>query len=71
MFGGTEGPLTGSDETQPELADTTLLQFSECLVVSYHIPLQYVCTSVDTFCKYQSLRQQTGSPYMTYLQLKF
>ena len=30
IFGGSDKPWTGSDETQPELADTTLLQFSEC-----------------------------------------
>ena len=30
-FGGTTEPGTGSDETQPKLADTTLLQFSECI----------------------------------------
>ena len=29
-FGGSPDPLTGSDETQPKMADTTLLQFSEC-----------------------------------------
>ena len=29
-FGGTPEPWTGSDETQPKMADTTLLQFSEC-----------------------------------------
>ena len=30
MFGGSDKPWTGSDETQPKRADTTLLQFSEC-----------------------------------------
>ena len=34
MFGGTAEPPTGSDETQPKLADTTLLQFSECIFLS-------------------------------------
>ena len=29
-FGGSPEPLTGSDETQPKMADTALLQFSEC-----------------------------------------
>ena len=29
VFGGTDKPWTGSDVTQPKLADTTLLQFSE------------------------------------------
>ena len=29
-FGGSDKRLTGSTETQPKLADTTLLQFSEC-----------------------------------------
>ena len=31
VFGRSAEPLTGSDETQPKLADTTLLQFSELL----------------------------------------
>ena len=29
-FGGSPDPLTGSDVTQPIMADTTLLEFSEC-----------------------------------------
>ena len=29
-FGGSPEPPTGSDKTQPKMADTTLLQFSEC-----------------------------------------
>ena len=29
-FGGSPDPMTGSDETQPKMADTTLLEFSEC-----------------------------------------
>ena len=33
VFGGTAEPFAGSDETQPKLADTTLLQFSELLNV--------------------------------------
>ena len=37
VFGGTAEPYSGSDETQPKLADTTLLQFSELLNV-------YACT---------------------------
>ena len=28
-FGGSSDPSTGSNETQPKMADTTLLQFSE------------------------------------------
>ena len=32
MFGGTAEPWTISDEKQPKLADTTLLQFSECIL---------------------------------------
>ena len=28
-FGGTSEPATASNDTQPKLADTTLLQFSE------------------------------------------
>ena len=37
-FGGSPEPWTGSDETQPKMADTILLQFSECA----H---NYICTS--------------------------
>ena len=39
-FGGSSEPLTGSDETQTKMADTTLLLFSECAhnYVHYHIP---------------------------------
>ena len=29
-FGGSPEPWAGSDETDPKMADTTLLQFSEC-----------------------------------------
>ena len=29
-FGGSPDPPTGYNETQPKMADTTLLQFSEC-----------------------------------------
>ena len=47
VFGGTPEPPTGSNKAQPKLADTTLLQFSEWLIVCCYIPLQYVCTSVD------------------------
>ena len=28
-FGGSSDPWAGSDDTQPKIADTTLLQFSE------------------------------------------
>ena len=31
QFGGSPEPATGYDETQPKMADTTLLQFSECV----------------------------------------
>ena len=31
VFGGSDKPMTGSDETQPKLADTTLLHFCECI----------------------------------------
>ena len=31
VFGGSAEPFTGSDETQSRLADTTLLEFSECI----------------------------------------
>ena len=47
MFGGTPEPPTGSDETQPKLADTTLLQFSEWLMVCYQISFHYVYASVN------------------------
>ena len=30
VFGGTDKSPTGAANTQPKLADTTLLQFSEC-----------------------------------------
>ena len=30
VFGGTAEPYTEFDDRQPKLADTTLLQFSEC-----------------------------------------
>ena len=36
VFGGTPEPWVGSDEKQPKLADTTLLQFSELLNVPLH-----------------------------------
>ena len=29
-FGGSPDPFTGSGVTQPKMADTTLLEFSEC-----------------------------------------
>ena len=29
-FGGSPEPLAGSSETQPKMAGTTLLQYSEC-----------------------------------------
>ena len=51
VFGGSPEPLTVSDEIQPKLADTTLLQFSEWLIVCYHMPLQYVWT-LFTECMY-------------------
>ena len=31
MFGGSAESWAGSDEKQPKLADTTLLQFSKCI----------------------------------------
>ena len=37
VYGGSAELSTGSDEKQPKLADTTLLQFSECLNV--YVPL--------------------------------
>ena len=33
MFGGSAEPWAGSDEKQPKLADTTLLQFSKLLYI--------------------------------------
>ena len=36
MFGGSTEPSAGSDDKQPKLADTTLLQFSELLHVHVH-----------------------------------
>ena len=35
VFGGSAEPWTGSAETQPKLADTTLLEFSECTFLCY------------------------------------
>ena len=37
MFGGSAEPLIGSDEKQPKLANTTLLQFSELLHVNVDV----------------------------------
>ena len=34
MFGGSAEPWAGSDDTQPKLADTTLLQFSKCIHIT-------------------------------------
>ena len=33
MFGGSAEPWAGSNEKQPKLADTTLLQFSKLLYI--------------------------------------
>ena len=41
VFGGTAEPLTGSDDSQPKLADTTLLQFSEC-TSDIHVHTVYI-----------------------------
>ena len=37
MFGGSAEPGTGSNEKQPKLADTTLLQFSELAICTYTV----------------------------------
>ena len=37
VFGGTTEPWVGSDEKQPKLADTTLLQFSKCAIKNIHV----------------------------------
>ena len=34
-FGGSPGPWTGSSEKQPKMADTTILHFSECILIFY------------------------------------
>ena len=44
-FGGSPDPWTGSIETQPKMADTTLLQFSEC-------PHNLSSSSVAVVCVY-------------------
>ena len=44
-FGGSPDPLTGSDETQPKMADTTLLELSEC-PRNLHTCMRSICTSV-------------------------
>ena len=36
QFGGTPEPWTGSDETQPKMAHTTLLEFGECYHLYYY-----------------------------------
>ena len=38
-FGGTSDPLTGSNDTQPKIADTTLLQFSELQSIIHNVQL--------------------------------
>ena len=42
VFGGSAEPPTGSDETQPKLADTTLLQFSECIIIHQTVYIQCI-----------------------------
>ena len=44
-FGGSPDPLAGSSETQPKMADTTLLEFSEC-PHNLHTCMRSICTSV-------------------------
>ena len=41
-FGGSPDPWTGSLERQPKMADTTLLQFSECHTTFIHACAVYV-----------------------------
>ena len=36
MFGGSAEPGTGSNEKQPKVADTNLLQFSEYIYIIIH-----------------------------------
>ena len=38
-FGGSSDPLTGSNDTQPKIADTTLLQFSELQSIIHNVQL--------------------------------
>ena len=42
-FGGSPDPPTESNETQPKMADTTLLEFSEC-PRNLHTCMRSVCT---------------------------
>ena len=41
-FGGSPDPFTGSGVTQPKMADTTLLEFSECHTTFIHACAVYV-----------------------------
>ena len=49
-FGGSPDPWTESDETQPKMADTTLLEFSEC-PHNLHTCMCSICTRVYRVCK--------------------
>ena len=44
MFGGSAESWTGSEEKQPKLADTTLLQFSKCIHITLSHP-SHCCKS--------------------------
>ena len=44
-FGGSPDPPTGSEVTQPKMADTTLLELSEC-PHNLHTCMRSICTSV-------------------------
>ena len=60
VFGGTAEPLIGSVEKQPKLADTTLLQFSECLILcyTYHYSM---CVPLWIFCWLYAICGRCGS----------
>ena len=46
VFGGTAELYTGSDDTQPKLADTTLLHFSECTSDIHTVYIRTFCISL-------------------------
>ena len=49
VFGGTDKPPIGSAETQPKLADTTLLQFSKCTSANTCTVQVSVCRRLASF----------------------
>ena len=60
MFGGTAEPWAGSEEKQPKLADTTLLQFSKCI----HIKLSHPSHCCKSSCQTTTTKLITMHWYM-------